>query len=675
MGKDKKSDILQALRSIKGSDVLAQLGTIAPLPKEGVVAGQAVASLLMSKMGLGFGAPINDVDVFLSVDTARGAELNAQTEEMASKKRRLASTASRATQVQVYMGGSTYSGMAEATMKAGYLILGTAREGMLNEVAYERLRGAPHAARTVLLGFDLNCVQAGVDASSGELVWTPAFEDFVTSGQLRVANVNTPFHTAARYFKKKAELGCFGDDELNMAMCALPWARGVFGGRAPGVSSLACVAGRYGAKVHAQCEQLGPELSAWFKEVKALDHANIWTMEPVFEGREDVLRRLVEAASPLSSQEVWKGPVDSFLFAHAQEFCSALLRPMSRAESERRARTKATMLSAGSSRAAARWVEVLALGRGKEYARGADVSSEAARALAGLLSQHQGLSGPLSEMSLPDQAALATELREEERQHGQRVYGWLESHARVGAAPEGEPTLEALLADKAARVEFYGRQRMDGERVLAPPLDLPQMGSLALRVSKSLLKVQFAELSTLNELEAEGRAMSHCVGGYAGAVERGGRRIFKVEGAAKADRATLEVALEGARGVEVMQLRSHANRAPGAGAARAAEMLAAACGKARPDQVLGVAGALIGALDEGVVAATKLRSAQTLMRVALAEAKGRDDTRSAKLAERLEESLGKHFPGEPLDHKPARAPEPLAEQARGAIRRWFGRGG
>lgn len=641
MVSEHKKEIARALRALKGADILADLSKASRLPETGSIAGQAVASAVMTRLGLGLGAPINDVDVFVSFETARGREMAGACGDL-----RLSSLANHVTRAGVVGSDMGYGQMLRATIKEGYRIVGTEREGMLNEVLYQRVWADEGVSETlsVLAGFDMNCVQAGVDAASGELVWTPGFEEFAATSELKVANVNTPFHTAVRYFKKKKELGCFGDDELNMALCALPWARGVFSHTEDGRCQSSSIGGRYGAKVHedylAQAEQIG----VWFKEVKAMESARIWTMEPVFKGREELLARLVQAANPATAQGMWKGETGAFMFANASGFCAPLTRPEGRGATDRLARLQALMAKSGASEETGELVVGVAKVKGRAFMGEGDLSARAAKALARVINEHPAMGNPLSGLTLPQQGAAAIALKAAEEKRGAKVYGWLESSMR-GYDGSGVRAVEALLKDPAALSSFFDSHAMEGERKLAEPVSLPAMSALAVSVAKSLLKVSFQELLTPNALEAEGREMRHCVGGYARAVESGESRIFKIEGQAENDRSTLELGFsEGSfsKGVaQLRQIRSFANKEPGAAARLAAEMVARSYNKGRGDQLLAVAAPLIKALDEEAVDPAKLKSARALLRSALEEATARGG-RFMELQKSLIESLAKH---------------------------------
>lgn len=651
MAKKHVHDIAQALRSIKGSDLLAELSKVAKIPEVGTLAGQAVASLVMRRLGLGMGSPINDVDVFLSAKLSpRGAEMLNLANKKAEKNARLSSLASHLTRVGV-SAENGYSGMYQATIKAGYRINATAREGMLNEVAYERVwaDAIDSEALAVLKGFDLNCVQAGIDAASGNLVWTPEFEDFVATSELRVVNVNTPFHTAVRYFKKKKELGCFGDDELNMAMCALPSARGVFLNPMLGISKEASVAGRYGVKVHDDYQALGSEVSVWFKEVKAMDKANIWTMEPVFSEHPELLARLEKAAWQNSAEGVWRGEVASFMFANARGFCESVMRPEAKASTERSARLQSQLKSLGAANKVLGVVSALSQVKGAVYTENADLSERAARAMSKVISAHEDLFEPMSTLTLKEQGAAAIMLRAQEKEHGAKVYGWLEARLNGRDSEAKSRAVEALLTNPEAFNVFCNEQKLEGDRMLAPALNLPAMSGLAVSVAKSMLKVSFHELLTPNALTAEGREMRHCVGGYSYAIESGRSRIFRVEGPAASDRSTLELGLAwGSKNpssepqASALQHRSFANKDAEPAANLAANMVVGAYKKTRDDQLLGVAEALAGALDQGAVALSKMKSAKVLLGAALADSR-LDEVKFAKLKIKLEQSLTRHF--------------------------------
>lgn len=59
--------------------------------------------------------------------------------------------------------------------------------------------------RTVIEGFDINMVQASFNLETGELDWTPEFQDFLFSRQIKANAIpTTPVHTAVRLLEKES---------------------------------------------------------------------------------------------------------------------------------------------------------------------------------------------------------------------------------------------------------------------------------------------------------------------------------------------------------------------------------------------------------------------------------------------------------------------------------------
>lgn len=73
----------------------------------------------------------------------------------------------------------------------------------------------------LLASFDINCTQVAVDLHSKKLIWTPAFEEFIYSFELKVQRTSQPAHTAIRWVEKRKSLGAYGDDEVVLSLLAL----------------------------------------------------------------------------------------------------------------------------------------------------------------------------------------------------------------------------------------------------------------------------------------------------------------------------------------------------------------------------------------------------------------------------------------------------------------------
>ncbi len=169
-----------------------------PLPPIGLLAGGAVTSMLLAEMWGGT-YPVNDLDVFIpEVSLGKKVFTPVRVSGIA-----LDQNAVKGDYSWHYPVGIT-----------GYQVLNSEREGLVNRIQV-RMFGHGNTRqdsyRHVLAGFDLNCCQVGIDLETNQLVWTRAFEEFLTSGQLQVANVATPYHTAIRLAKKQSELGCHCD--------------------------------------------------------------------------------------------------------------------------------------------------------------------------------------------------------------------------------------------------------------------------------------------------------------------------------------------------------------------------------------------------------------------------------------------------------------------------------
>jgi hypothetical protein len=187
-----------------GPAVLAQLKQLTPLPSQGIVAGQAVASALEDIYGKG-GGVYNDVDLFVQVD---GPFRQQDDKVEITAQRYVADFALRAT----HTSPDDYDHMKvpmlpTAVPSMTYSVVGVARTGLLNRVFY-RNRGAAFAtaAQRLISGFDLNCVRVAIDLATEHLVWDRHFEQFIRTNELRVAAIHTPLHSFLRALRKRDEL-------------------------------------------------------------------------------------------------------------------------------------------------------------------------------------------------------------------------------------------------------------------------------------------------------------------------------------------------------------------------------------------------------------------------------------------------------------------------------------
>lgn len=202
------------LNANMGDAILNRLKEFTDLPAAGYVAGQAVASAVSELFGDGRAVQYNDVDVFREFrdsDWVKPITTNLDTPP------RPAAAINRCTFGTLEREWSQYHDISETTVDR-YKVMGTRRNGMLNEVLCEFSR---HNYSSFLETFDLNCVQVGVDLATKQLFWTPQFEMFNRTRELDVVTLHTPFHSLIRYFRKKEELGgVHGNDERIIEMLA-----------------------------------------------------------------------------------------------------------------------------------------------------------------------------------------------------------------------------------------------------------------------------------------------------------------------------------------------------------------------------------------------------------------------------------------------------------------------
>lgn len=181
-----------------GATVLNRLHELTPLPSRGIVAGQAVASVLDHLQGY-ISSPINDVDVF------RRAGRHGLTRTSTSIIRTVEQQQIAPVQVD-----TSYQAMNSFLLRMrSYRVSTVSRAGLLNfvnctvpgKLALEELSTA-----RVIQSFDLNCVRVGIDLATGQLVWDRHYENFLRHRRIEICTVHTPWHTFFRALKKQVEL-------------------------------------------------------------------------------------------------------------------------------------------------------------------------------------------------------------------------------------------------------------------------------------------------------------------------------------------------------------------------------------------------------------------------------------------------------------------------------------
>jgi hypothetical protein len=179
-------------------DALNKLKSKWDLPKKGFIAGGSLANTIWELVS-GKEAVINDIDVFILRDIIKDFNPYDRKSLYRFKKE-------EKTYHEDY-SGITFS---QKSTRSFYLVATSEREGIFNYVEYDSNRTEP---QFILESFDLNCVGVGYSIEEDKFYWTDAFKDFLKCGKIKVANAQTPSHTAIRIGSKEIELGTKADEE------------------------------------------------------------------------------------------------------------------------------------------------------------------------------------------------------------------------------------------------------------------------------------------------------------------------------------------------------------------------------------------------------------------------------------------------------------------------------
>lgn len=494
------------LQASMGERVLKRLSEFGELPQRGVVAGQAVASAIQDLYGIGAGV-YNDVDIFRLVGASvrKNSAMASSTTEM-----------TKAVYSPTFTDRSEY-GCLDAFLESmrSYRVSSVSRDGMLNHVncALPIREGRRLTASRVIESFDLNCVRVAVDLDTRQLVWDRHFERFLHSRQLEIVAVHTPWHTFLRLLKKLAELpGVYAD-----------------------IPACAEVAAAVAQSRHYQSFLAHGSVTRTFGE-KARElaeaHRSIWT--PYFELEAEIHQAAGKAVTLYSMTP--RGTVDAGLMNKVDQLEGAGLHYCAQAVYQgRRKKSAATQVKFDSvvNEAAGTCV-----GYGKtlvkayirtqqeRYVEG-QVTPVHVESVSAFLGQHPGLGNQFVDMTLDEQFKCIKRLKQFEREFGQWAYGALEHRALATDMPH----------DVALRHILETFREEQEKLIQVTPLTLPALPR-AWREAGVLVE----ELLRPLDLEAEGEAMGHCVGGYSGKVRDNQCRILRIRTTGnRADWSTVEL--------------------------------------------------------------------------------------------------------------------------------------
>ncbi len=203
-----------------GEEILKELSQYIELPSYGVVGGQAIASLIIRRMGKNnVGAPINDIDIFIPMPP------NAKiTKKMIQKNEDKINPTLTVSEV-IFNSATDYIN-SSISINKNYKIINSERYGIRNTIYIEMLGSLSGlykiqdpissyiVSKKIIDDFDINGVQCGIDLVSKKLYATKNFIAFIKSMKLEITNYKTPVHSIIRLEDKKREMNIQAESEL-----------------------------------------------------------------------------------------------------------------------------------------------------------------------------------------------------------------------------------------------------------------------------------------------------------------------------------------------------------------------------------------------------------------------------------------------------------------------------
>jgi hypothetical protein len=513
-----------------GSSLIAELRAMCPqLPEAGIVAGQAVASLLLKRIGRA--GPVNDIDVFI----IQPLEWSEQRQRRAERLYAPVGETGRTT-APGYYAETLVNSHRRFMCRIGEVT----RDGLLNRIEYqmepEQTETLPDGDVLSLVAgnFDLNCVQVGIDLGTGRLSFTDAFRHYLYSNRLFITNGKSPISSLARLIRKTEELDAQCDLDVEgrfAAACML-----LFGGEGVGCEATDYVGEQTYKKLLAQL----PVLERWLHlaPLSALprDHGEL--------SSEDRAK---------SAFRLYKGYVASGLAAELMarpSLCPSVVaercggNTITRVEGESLGQMEFSVIDrlfregALSRRKLAKLLTVFAHGeRGVlsaclvnplRYVHD-NVTRQSVEEMNRFFREHPGIVRNLIGISHAEQVRIKRALKGRER----RGDGWAIGAVEYAHAWLDEPVGPCIVRDGMdAFLERYSE-------VAKVPIEA--------RLPEGVERIPLFEVRQLNTaaaLYAEGQAMGHCVGGYAPLLAEAGNHFFSVQfrmGRKRSHRSTLHV--------------------------------------------------------------------------------------------------------------------------------------
>lgn len=196
--------------------VLDRLKTLSKLPAHGIVAGQAVASLVYEELGLNIKGPINDIDIFVSKNLPADEREVVYSPSYSGKFQRRTfqyhqwqKTISERKHVSIRNDDeNAYKHINIIGQRGLVSILRTYRRDIRNYTLIDGQGVGPSGyvseatAQGLVNGFDLNCVAVGIDLYSQKMVCSDQFLEFLNTPVLKPQSYHNPSYTLIRLTKK-----------------------------------------------------------------------------------------------------------------------------------------------------------------------------------------------------------------------------------------------------------------------------------------------------------------------------------------------------------------------------------------------------------------------------------------------------------------------------------------
>ena len=483
-----------------GEAVIHRLSEFAPIPLNGIVGGQAVASAISELFGDGRAVAYNDIDVFSpreELPQTQDKDIIHQRYALNVRRRKERVLEQSEFDLVTLVSGSYGDSFERNPI---YRVERTLREGLLNKIEC-RFR-IENIERYLVSSFDLNCVQVGVDLKTKALTWSKHFEQFLNTSEIEIINLSTPVHSLMRFFKKMKELqGVFGNKErmLELIAAAVTLDKN-FDIHASPSSDL------FGPVYKERFDDVASEILPYFNLTERLAQIPVYQLTPRF----DVDRRFSEIVSVNSIRKYWLPTVAKVLHGnlkkgHENRLVHLLTQPVLRRGDVGNPLVYQLLESGISSFTG-------------------NISISEINLVIKTIADHPGLLSWFKSVSPVEQVSRAKLLRDSKTLHGMWIYGVLENihynHLELG----GDWTAK-VLGDILEE-----QKKLHSEKLL----------------SKYLKPVVFegftvTELSRGLELIEEGAFLHHCVGGYSHSVKTGLSRIFSFRKDTKSQAITVEL--------------------------------------------------------------------------------------------------------------------------------------